>query len=460
MVFNIRLTLYFILLILTVSCSKKIRPEKPDDASTTQFFENELSYVHIPFEVYLSELEGTINKQVKDVLYTDDSFDNNDNDNLKLKVTKIKPITISAKGNDLYYSVPLNIWAEYRKSILGMELKKGTDFDAILKFKTSIGITEKWNLTTETTSEGYTWLKEPVLDFTIVEVPVTPLVKTVLDEELPEIALLLDEEIKESFDLRKEVYKLWIELQKPYLMDEDYRSWLLLKPKNFYLAPIEGNSKKITINIGMDAFVEVLFGEEPKYRVNTELPDLINKDISNGYFHVAIASDLPYTEASRLLKDNVVGYVYEEGKRKVTITDAELFEVGDEIGVRLDMVGSLDGTVYLKGTPVYDAENKMISVENFDFDIKTKKVMLKMADWLLHGAFRRMIQKETRISIKETLEEYTDLVEKSLQENPVTEDIHLRFKFEKVEPQGVYLTEKSILTYLILDGTARVLYGK
>ena len=210
----------------------------------------------------------------------------------------------------------------------------------------------------------------------------------------------------------------------------------------------------------MDAFVEVLFGEEPKYRVNTELPDLINKDISNGYFHVAIASDLPYTEASRLLKDNVVGYVYEEGKRKVTITDAELFEVGDEIGVRLDMEGSLDGTVYLKGTPVYDAENKMISVENFDFDIKTKKVMLKMADWLLHGAFRRMIQKETRISIKETLEEYTDLVEKSLQENPVTEDIHLRFKFEKVEPQGVYLTEKSILTYLILDGTARVLYGK
>lgn len=460
MVFKRSIPLIVFIAFLISSCGKKIRPEKPDSVAITRYFENELSFVHIPFEMHLSELESTINKQVTDVLYDDDSFDNNDEDNLKLKVTKIKPITISAKDNYIYYNVPLNIWAEYRQSVLGIALKKGTDFDAILKFKTAIDISEKWNLETITTSEGYTWLKEPVLDFGLFDVPITPLVKVVMEEELPGIAELFDEEIKSTFDLRKETYKLWIELQKPYLMDEDYRSWLLLQPKNFYLAPIEGNSRKLTINVGVDAFVEVLFGEEPKYHINSELPDLIKKKYGDDHFHIAVASDLPFDEASRILKENIVGYVYEDGKKVVTITDAELFDVGDDLGIRLDMVGTIEGTVYLKGRPYYDPEEQVISIENFDFDIKTKKVILNVADWLLHGTFKRMIQKQTRITIKETLEEYTALIEESLQENPVTEGIHLNFKFENVAPQGVYLTDKSILTYLIIDGKAKVIYGK
>jgi hypothetical protein len=55
--------------------------------------------------------------------------------------------------------------------------------------------------------------------------------------------------------------------------------------------------------------------------------------------------------------------------------------------------GTNSGIAYFTGKPFYDANKKMIEVRDIDFDVKTKSLLLKSADWLFN---KRIINEVTR----------------------------------------------------------------
>lgn len=459
--FKVQLPVLILVIVIATSCKKTLAPEAPDQAEIKKEYKRELSALNLPIVIQIDELQKTINDQFSGVIYEDQSFEDNDRDNLKMKVTKIKDIKLSANGRTLSYSVPLKIWADYRQSLGALSMHKAASMEVILKFKTELDLNKKWELSTKTTAEGYKWLSEPVITLAGAPIKITNIVGGILDEQLQPVADILDQQVKEVSSTRDLMKEVWVEIQKPMLVNEDYSTWLKMEPKKFQMAPIKGDRKKIELNVGMQGYLDVVLGDEPDYSVTTKLPDLIKTKSNPETFHMTIATEVSFESATAILKENLVGYTYEYGKKKkIEVTDCKVFGVGDELGVRVDFDGNIAGQFYLTGTPKYDSATTEIYMDNFNWDIKSKKLILKTADWLLHGPIKNRIEGYMRYPLDSTIIEYTELAEKSLQDNPLSDNIHLHCDIEKVYPTDILMTQNGIKTYLYIEGRAKLLYGK
>ena len=234
---NVLVRYSFLLMILVfASCKRKakVNAEKPEMVMMAPEFKGETSTINIPIVLTIPELEKTANQVVKGIIYKDESYTNNGNDDLKLVVSKNQNITISANKNELFFDVPLSIWAKIRKEILGVELTEDTDFDMVMKFKTSLDVTSDWNFKTKTTSLGYKIVKAPTIKLGPLVIPITALVTAALDDQLEAITTILDEEVQKQLNLRKIVQDHWELIQKPVLLDKEYRTWLTRSATTIY----------------------------------------------------------------------------------------------------------------------------------------------------------------------------------------------------------------------------------
>ncbi|MBW8049504.1 MAG: DUF4403 family protein [Cytophagales bacterium] len=448
------------ILIYTSSC-KTIKPQRPESSTFTKTPAKELSVINLPVEYALLNMEKEINEAFQGEIYRDDSFEDNEGDNLMVRASKIEAITLSAKGNVISTDIPLHIWCKVRwqEKILGIKLTKiaETDFDIVFKFNTQFNVDKKWNLITKTASSGYEWIKKPLIKLGPIHIPVTNLIEDVIKEKMDEVAKEIDDDIKNSFDVRAYIDSLWLNIQEPILINEDYNLWLKLEPVSFVMTPIKGWQKKIYLNFGINTSLEIVTGKKPLYIVNTSLPDLmIRKDIDKK-FHLVLAAEISYADASKLMSDKMIGEVYEFKNKKIKIEAVDIYGSGKDLILMLDFSGDIKGTVYFSGLPEYDSLTSTISIESFDFDVKTTKALLKLADWLLHAGFKHKIKTALKFPLKDKISEINQLIESSIKSNQIGESIILNCDITDIFPKEIYLTPEAIKLMLIIDGEAQLL---
>ena len=79
------------------------------------------SSISVPISLPISEIQRLTNQSITGTLYEDQSYENNNNDQLKTKVEKDGEIVMKALTNNrLLFSVPLKIWAEKGIGTLGL----------------------------------------------------------------------------------------------------------------------------------------------------------------------------------------------------------------------------------------------------------------------------------------------------------------------------------------------------
>lgn len=458
----LRYSFLLVVLLGFASCQRKakVNAEKPEISSETTHFKGATSTINIPIILTIPELEKTANQVVTGIIYKDESYTNNDNDDLKLVVKKSKEITISANKNELYFDVPLNIWAKLRKQILGVELSEDTEFETVMKFKTSLDVTSDWNFKTKTTSLGYRIVKEPTIKLGPLEIPITSLVKSALDDQLDGITKILDEQVQKQLNLRQIVQDHWELIQKPVLLDKEYRTWLRVQPQQFTISPIQGNKQQVSFNIGVSSVIDVFSGDEPSYTINKKIPSLVINENPEEKFHISLASELSYDQANQLIKDNLVGFKYQYKKKEIEVADAKVFGNGDKLVMEATFIGDVEGTLYFTGKPAYDSVTNSMFIDDLDFDVKSKKAVLKVANWLLKGTFKKKMTQHMRIGLQEEIDKVTDLVKESLQENSVSNNVKIDLHIDKVVPKGMFVADEMLRILIEIDGHTIVKYGE
>ena len=93
--------------------------EKPVIDENYTEYKKKLSYINIPITISIKDVENMINKEYEDVIYEDMSFDDNEKDDLKVKVQKRKKIIVGTMDDKVKVIIPLKIWAakQVRQSI-------------------------------------------------------------------------------------------------------------------------------------------------------------------------------------------------------------------------------------------------------------------------------------------------------------------------------------------------------
>jgi len=450
----------FLIVISTVLSCKRINPEPPDYKAIQKNIEKKSSFISIPVELPVKLIEDYLNQQFKGEIYADDSYTQPTADDLKLKVWIRERILLNAKDAGIQYSIPLKIWGQgrWRACEFCPELEKQTAFDVDVFLKTSIEVLKNYKIQSSTQSDGFVWKSTPKISFGPFNISIAPIVERAISEQLGEISKEIDKNINRQADLRSHVNDLWAIAQQPYLIDDENNSWMSIQPSAIYLSPIESKNQAIYINLGLECVIDARYGSKPLPRASTPLPDLKFTQRKSDAFTVNVTSSLTFYDAGVMAGMSVKGMEMAYKQKKIVVRDLEIFGKGELAYVRVAFDGSAKGNIYLYGKPRYDSEKNVFYFDQLDYDIKTRNLLLKSADWLANDLIRKKLAERLRFSFDEEVTTMKTGIAEMLQEYKYEDLFVLRGKLKSFKVEDIIVAEDRFDILLYADGNAKLIF--
>jgi hypothetical protein len=454
----LRVTLSITILSLffnSCSTNQKIEAMKPlpsDDAPMV--YNTKTSFVNMPLEISLKEIESQMNKTLNGEIYNDSNLDD---DRTEMKIIKTAPIRLIEKNGKIQTILPLKIWSrfKYGTDFMGLNDTREINLNGTITLTSDVRLSN-WKLSTTSKIENFEWSESPTILVAGKYVPITYIINPTLSIFKSKIAKKIDEAIESSCDFKPYVLDVLDKMSTPFITSEQYQAWFKLIPIEVYVTDAVLGKKEIKMDLGLKCNMQTMVGSKPKntferkdiqFKAVTKIPEKLTANIA------AIST---YESASRIISSNFQGKEFASGSRKIVVQNVALWQKDSKIIVALDMTGSINGTIYLSGIPNYNAVTKEIYFDQMDYVLNTKGLLTKTANWLLQGVILKKIQENCRYSIKENLEEgkksllpylnnYSPM--KGVFVNGTTSD----FEFEKVE-----VTNKAIIAFITTTGKMNV----
>lgn len=448
------------MLLLFSACKKGGDPKAPEESynQTEVKHERKLSVINIPVEISMSEVERQINNQLKALIYEDSSLTDNGGDNFLIKVWKKNNITVNAQADIFHINVPLKIWARggYAFKELGLDIKqfKETDFEINVKFATKVALDNNWKVTTITSPNGFEWVTKPVIKFGPITLPLSSIVGNIIDEQQGKMAKMIDQQVKDKVNIKPEVQRAWNLVQTPLLISSAYNTWLKITPVEILMTPLQGQGTKTRALLGIKAYTETVTGSKPVVKPNTTIPALQLTPTVPDDFQIGLTGEVSHEYATKAISDKFVGekYSFKNGKYNVEITSIDLYGSGDNLVIKAGLKGSINGNIYLKGKPYYDATTQSLSLANLDYDLDTKNKVVKTASWLGQGRFIKLMQDAFKVPLKNQLDEAKKTIQANLTNNKVAKGVLLNGTLVDLAPEHVYITPTSIVAVVLAKG--------
>ncbi len=453
---------YFIvagLAIFLSSCgaTKKIQALKPlPGYSSEVVYDKQLSYVNLPVEISVADLQTQTNKYLNGLIYEDNSMED---DNMMLKVWKQAPILISEKGGKLEMQFPLKIWVKIRYGIEKFGLSaydtREVNLNGNMKMNTLAGLSN-WKLTSNTQIEGVDWAESPSVTIAGKNIPITYLINPALPLVKSKLAKTIDDAIAKSVDIKPYVITALEQVSKPVEVNTDYHTWFAIQPVELYANKAVIANKKITLGLGMKAYLETAVGSKPTLLFDKNKLMLMTADKMPNEFNANIAGFVTYSNAAALMQKKFMGQKFESGKRSVTVNKVDLWGKDGKLIIELGMSGSVNGEVYLSGVPVYDAVKKEIYLDKVDFVLDSKNKLLKAGDWLAHGLILKKIQQNCSFSIAGQLKEGEKKMAGYLTNYQPVKGVKVNGLMTELAPNKIFLTSNAIIAMVIAKGKVSI----
>ena len=415
------------------------------------------SNITLPVSLPVSEINNLINQSVKGVLYEDQSYTDNNNDQFKVRVEKQGNIAIKALSNNrLMISVPLKIWAEKGYGTLGYYMYQDTNFNLIMNFITSLAATPDWKLNTKTTTAGFVWTQKPVLDYGKVKIPIASFIESVLKEQQDRFTTIIDQQIKSQFNLQPQLVMAWNQFSKPINVSQEYNTWLKISPQNIFMTPLQVFQDKIKTTVGIDLFSETFVGKMPLPTKDVNLvPNFVVKPNLPNIFNLQTTANISFDEATKIARQQFLNkeFPLNSEKNKVKVDDIKVYGEKENIVIEVKTQGGVTGTAFIKGKPAYDVQSHKIVLTQTDFNLKTKNFFQKALTVLFEGKIRKMIENDYGIPLLDI----ENASKKSLMENFNKEyykGIRLQGNVIELKPTQFLLSESYIT--VVIDTKAQL----
>ncbi len=202
-----------------------------------------------------------------------------------------------------------------------------------------------------------------------------------------------------NLNLRPYLQQAWNKLNAAYAIPGI--GYFSLHPKRLRMNNITAQGNTLTIAIGITAQPAVSFSKPAS--VASAVPDILQTPAAGG-FSVYLDAALGYDSLSNLVNGYMAGKRFEvsDGLFKKHIIVKQVTIAANQTNrmlIKLDFTGSFNGTAFFTGDPVYNAATKTIEVQNMDYDLQTKNLLLKTAKWLFAGKIETELKKHTTINM-------------------------------------------------------------
>jgi hypothetical protein len=437
------------------SSSNKIATLKPNPSENVSVvYKNTTSFVSMPMEISLKEIENQLNKSLTGLIYEDDILED---DNTEMKICKTSTIKLMEKDGKIESVLPLKIWSKFKygTDFMGLNDTREIELNGTITLLSEVKLSN-WKLNTTSIIENFEWSDSPTVLVSNKKIPITYLINPTLSIFKSKIAKKIDAAIEKSCDFKPYVLNVLQTMSMPFETSAQYEAWFKMNPIEVYVTDAVIQKSKIRMDLGLKCTMQTMVGEQPKaafdkeaisFKPVTKVPDKTT---------ATVAAISTYESASRIITKNFQGKEFASGSRKIVVQKVALWAKDGKMIIALDMTGSINGTIYLSGIPNYNAITKEIYFEQMDYVLDTKGLLTKTANWLLQGVILKKIQESCRYSIKENLEEGKKSLLPYLNNYSPMKGVFVNgtmndFDFEKVE-----LTNNAIIAFITTTGKMNV----
>lgn len=419
----------------------------PRDESFRSEVKRQPSSMNITVEASAKDLAATLDKMVPNPLYKGDTKTRG----VTATVLRNGPIAVSAADNFIYLTVPVSL----SLGALGVETPAITPR---LKFKVAARVTPEWKVKAEIYYQGLSDLMAeevkigilPIRPRSIVEGITNPIQRTLSD--------LISTKLNEKFTIRDQVARAWSAAQKPILVEKNYNAWLKLTPEEVLLYPLYAQKDLVKVNVGLKSVAELNVGSEPPARTPVPLQNLKLTEGSDRSFRVLLTTDLFYKDLLTIAAPLILNKELGSDGKSVILKELNLYGNGDHLIVRVVATGSIDGTFYLTCRPVFNQQTNVFTVEDVDFDLQSKSLLLSSADWFLHGAIRSMIQEKLNMDLTLQLNKARDMATKALSQVKLADNLVLTGSVKTVKFNDVLVQKEKLTIQLYTEGETSIVY--
>ena len=268
-----------------------------------------------------------------------------------------------------------------------------------------------------------------------------------------------------AIDVRSPVEKVWRQLGKPIQISKSKSGWISVKPTGLYYSGFANNGADVSAVIGMDALIEGVYGAKPSNINIGALPPLNTTSPTSSGIGINLPISANYRDLRESLNKAIVGRIYETDKGiKIEVKGADLYGNGEKVVLMLDVKAQLpgkwfstSGRIYFIGQPVFDKGNKRLSIQKFDYDLKTKNYLVKAANWLLHKNLRESIANELSWDLTTQIADAKTKANASLANVFLGNGVRLKGSISKMEVKGVYPSSSGIQIGAVFKGDASIL---
>lgn len=449
----------FLIIFLISSCStsNKIAALKPEpDNASPLIYESAPSFINLPISVKLKDVENQTNVLLNGLIYEDNNIED---DNIEMKIWKLAPISITNEAGKIKTVLPLKAIIKYRigTKTLGVELynTKELNLNGVITLVSDAALTN-WKLNTKTELKSLEWNESPTMVVFGKNVPVTYLINPSIKIFRSKIEKKIDDAIEKSMDFKPNVLMALEKICSPFQMSEAYQSWLQVVPIEIYSTNAKLKNDSFLMEMGMKCTMETLIGNKPESKFDatkivlkpvTRIPNQISANIA------AVST---FAEASKIMTKNFAGQEFSSGSKKVIVQKVDIWHKEGKMVIALDVLGSVNGTLYLTGFPQYNEQTKELFFDKMDYALDTKSKLMRTANWLAQGLVLRKIQESCRYSIVPNLEEGKQNMATYLKNYSPMPGVFVNGKMEDIQFQKIQLTNKAIVAFIKVNGTVSV----
>ncbi|MBY0486304.1 MAG: DUF4403 family protein [Flavobacteriaceae bacterium] len=445
----------FLSTLIGCSSTNKLATLKPEPSQNVPMaYKTTTSFVSMPMEISLKEIENQLNKSLNGLIYEDINLED---DKTEMKIWKTAPIKLIEKDGKIESVLPMKIWTKikYGTEFMGLNDTREIDLNGTITLLSDVKLSN-WKMITTSKMEDFEWSESPTILVAGKKVPITYIINPTLSIFKSKVAKKIDEAIEKSCDFKPYVLNVLQTMSTPFQTSEQYETWFKLNPIEVYVTDAVIQKNKINMDLGLKCTMQTMVGQQPKttfdkdvvsFKPVTKVPD---KTVAT------VAAISTYESASRIITKNFQGKEFGSGSRKIIVQKVDMWAKDGKMIIALDMTGSINGSIYLSGIPNYNSITKEIYFDQMDYVLNTKGLLTKTANWLLQGTILRKIQESCRYSIKENLDEGKKSLLPYLNNYSPMKGVFVNgtmndFEFEKVE-----LTNDAIIAFITTTGKMNV----
>jgi len=316
-----------------------------------------------------------------------------------------------------------------------------------ISYTTRFDVTPSFKFNTTTTLTNFK-LIDPC-EVSLVNYDVSDQLKRELLSKLKSLETEIDKSI-EAFELKKELENVWATLSETQPIPGF--GFYNLNPTGIELSPLDFSNKIAKLNASL--LMAPSFCSEKPISTKNKLPNQTSIAEKSG-FELSLDAKISFDSISSIVTSKLSKDTLRIKRHVVYFDSIQTWGSNNQLGITVFFNGSRKGILHFTGTPVFHETTQTITIENLDYTLHTKDLLLKSARWLFSSKISEKLKSYSEINLTPYLKEFKTLLSTELN-TEISKGILLKGSCKSLMLENIYITPTHVFARFIILGNIAV----